>query len=144
MHSAAATFYGAYDQVEVSRLSRSSISLVVIALGVAAVVLLVFIAVDVAAVEAIPAHVDVTSVEWVAGGATLATTGGFTLAGSQTTVLTLSCQGVCYTFSAASASAPFHALALSVVYHPVEYANVTLQAPGSSYTGPLTITLTLG
>jgi hypothetical protein len=144
MHSAAATFYGAYDQVATTRAPRVRIPAWVFGIGVGVLVLLGFVAADVGAFEAIPAKVTVTAVNWFAGSQLLATSPGFTLHSTQTTSLSLTCNLICYRFSAAAVNAPFQVVAFSVVDQPIQFANVTVQAPSSAYSGPLNITLSVG
>ena len=145
MQDAMATFYGGYDQVRSIQPSRVHISTKVMAVGVAALVLVVFITADVSAFETRPAVVQVTVVNWDVENSLLTTSAGFTLHGSQTVTLSLTCSTVCFRFNgAATVSSPFTLLGFTVAYAPIQYANATVQAPSSGYSGPMTIDLGVG
>lgn len=141
MHDSVATFYGGYDQVGLVRRTPLHLPWMAVVLGVAVLTLLSLIAADVAAYEARPASVNLTAVDWYAGSEPLTTSAGFTVHASQSFLLTLTCTSVCYLFSGASVSAPFVLLAFSMTNHPIQYVNVTVQAPASGFQGILTITL---
>jgi hypothetical protein len=143
-HDLVATFYGGYDQVGLSRPLRFRIPRMAVLLAVAGILLCVFIAADVAAYQSLPVNVQVTSVNWFVETEALTTTPGFSLHGSQTTTLTGTCSTLCYRIIGATASAPFTVVGFSVVYHPIQYTNVTVRAPSGAYDGPLTITLEVG
>jgi hypothetical protein len=142
-HDLVASFYGGYDQVGLVRARRWRIPRLTLLMAVAAILLIVFVAADVAAYENLPGNVDVnvTSVSWVSEGSVLTTSGGFALHGSERTTLSLSCSTVCIRFDGATASAPFSVVTFHLSYDPDQYTNVTVQAPTSAYNGPLTITL---
>lgn len=145
MQDTGATFYGGYDQLYAVRRSPMRISAKVFAIAVALLLLLVFVAVDVSALETRPSVVQVTLVNWYAEGSLLTTSGGFSMHSGQTVSLSLTCSAYCYRLNGvASVSAPFTLVGLSVTYAPIQYANVTVQAPASGYDGPLTITLGVG
>jgi len=140
-----ATFYGGYDQVGYLRPTHVRIPVKVLALGTAALVLVVFVAADVSALQSRPALVQVTVVNWYAENALLTTSGGFTMHTSQTVTLSLTCSTFCYRFNGeASVNPPFQLLRFTVAYAPIQYANATVQAPGSGYDGPMTIDLGVG
>ncbi|HLM90712.1 MAG TPA: hypothetical protein VK424_01470 [Thermoplasmata archaeon] len=139
MHSTVASFYGGYDLVVHARPTHRRVRPVFVLLAVAALVLLVFIAADVSAFQALPVAVHVTAVEWFAGTELLTSTGGFTMPSSQSVTLTLTCNFICYEITSATVSAPFHLAGFVVNYAPIQYVNVT--APSGSFTGPLVITL---
>jgi len=140
-----ATFYGGYDQVRAIRPARLHIPTKVLAVGVAALMLVVFVAADISALQSRPAVVQVTVVNWYAENALLTTSGGFTMHASQTVTLSLTCSTYCYRFNGeASVSSPFTLLGVTVAYAPIQYANATVQAPSSGYSGPLTIDLGVG
>lgn len=143
MHDSVATFYGAYDQVGLRRLQRTRTPWVAVVLVLAVLVLIGFVAADVAAYDAGAVTVRVTSVSWYAEGGLLTTSPGFSLHGSQAVTLTLTCNFICYQLSGASVNAPFQLVSFSVTNQPIQYANVTVQAPATSYDGPLTITLSV-
>jgi len=112
---------------------------------IACLVLVGFVAADAAALVRAPAAtVNVTAVEWFIPGALLTTTAGFSMHSSQQVTLTLTCSSVCFRFSGATVYAPFTLVAYSVVYHPVQYANVTVESPSSAYIGPIAIELNVG
>jgi len=116
----------------------------VVLLAAACLVLVGFVASDVSLYSSPPATVQVTAVEWFIPGAPLATTAGFTMHGSEAVTVTLSCNSVCFRFSGATVESPFTLVSFSVVYHPDQYTNVTVQSPSSDYTGPIAIELNIG
>ena len=113
--------------------------------AIASLLLVGFVGADIAAVSQAPAPaVQVTAVEWFVPGAPLATSTGFSMHGSQAVTVTLTCSSLCYRVGGATVFTPFTLLAFSVVYHPIQYVNVTVQSPSSAYSGPLAIELNLG
>ncbi len=110
-------------------------------LAVAVGVLAVLVVADVGAFMSAEGTSHVTSVGWYAEGEFLSSSGGFAVHASSTFTLTITCDLICYNFDSASVSAPFHLVRLSVVNEPIQYTNVTIRAPASGYTGPLSITL---
>jgi len=140
-HDLVASFYGGYEQVGLVHGRRWRIPRTAVLITVAVLVLVIFIAADVAAYENLTATVDVTAVDWVSEGTVLATTAGFALHPDQKSTLTLLCSTVCIRFDGASVSGPFTLVAFSVTYQPDQYTTVTVQAPGGAYSGVLTITL---
>lgn len=112
-------------------------------LGASLVLLVVLIAADVSAYGSATASVRVTAVSWYTEGSLLATSTGFSTHISRTVTLTLTCNLICYNFAGASVSPPFEFVGFSLVNQPIQYANVTLKAPDTSYNGPLVISLTL-
>ena len=141
MHDSVAAFYGGYDQVGFRRHPRSRVPWISVAIAVSAVALLVFVAADVSAYEGVTAEVHVTSVTWYADDVWLATTGGFSAHPSEQFVLSETCQIFCFYFSGASVNAPFTLAQVSIVNVPVQYVNLTIQAPSTTYQGTLNITL---
>jgi len=144
MHDSVATFYGGYEQTGVGRLPRLRVPGVQLAIGVAAVALLMLVASDVAVIDNLPARVQVTSVIWLAGGQLVATTAGFTVVSSHSFTLEETCQLFCFNFDGASVSAPFQLVGVSITNQPVQYANLTIRAPAGAYMGPLSVTLDIG
>ena len=144
MHDSVATFYGGYDQAGLGRLPRLKISRIVLAMAVALLLLVVFVAADVAAIEAFPASVHVTEVNWFIGNQSIANISGFAAHSSQTFVLTETCELFCFNFNGATVSAPFQLVHVSIVNEPIQYTNLTIQAPASAYSGPLAIYLEVG
>ncbi len=144
MHDNVATFYGAYDQVGLHRLPRMRIPWVLVVLVLAIFVLIGLVVADVAAYDSGKVTVQVTSVSWYALGGLLTTSGGFSLHASQTVTLTLTCNSICFRLDGASVSSPFQMVSFAVTQQPVQYANVTVQAPTVSYDGPLSVTLSVG
>lgn len=120
--------------------SRRAIYLI----AASAVVLVLLVAADVALIETAPPAVQVATVIWYAGPASVTTTPGFTVHTSEKFVLSETCELFCYNFNGVTVSAPFHLVALSIVNQPIQYTNVTIQAPPSSYDGMLGITLNIG
>jgi len=110
---------------------------------VAVLVLLGFLATDVAFYENLTAPVVVSYVSWTAEGQQFATSAGFTVHTSQAFNLTIKCTGFCYRFNGAIVGAPFHLISTQIFYYPTEILNLTLRAPSVGYTGPLAITLTV-
>ena len=144
IQDAMASFYGGYDQAGYIRRAPTRISGKLVAIAIATIALLAFVAADVAALESPPVVVKVTVVNWNVESFPLTTAGGFAMHPSQSVSLTLTCSSYCYRFSdSASVSAPFKLVSFSVVYAPIQYTNATVQAPSSGYDGPLTITLGL-
>ena len=141
MHDSVAAFYGGYDQVGVRRLPRLRVRGIQLAIAVSVVALLVFVAADVSAYEAVTAEVHVTSVTWYANAVWLATTGGFAAHPSEKFVLSETCQLFCFYFKGASVNAPFSLVQVSIINVPVQYTNLTIEAPATSYQGTLNITL---
>jgi len=144
MQDAVATFYGGYDRARFIRTSRVRIPVGAVAIGLAAVVLLAFVAADVTAYHNATTPVVVTSVEWYAMGQLLTTSAGFTLHISQTFPLTLACYSLCYRFNSVTVGAPFQVTSSHIVWQPVEYVNATVQAPATGYNGPLIVYLGVG
>ena len=144
MHDPEATFYGGYDQAGVGRLPSLRFSRIGLAIGVAAVALLLLIGSDVVAFDDRIAAVEVTSVNWVVGGHSIASTEGFTAHTSERFLVAETCQIFCYNFDGATVNPPFQLVGMSIVNAPVQYTNLTVRAPGSAYSGPLTITLEVG
>ena len=142
-HDLVASFYGGYDQVGLARARRYRVPRSALVIALAVVLLVVFVAADVAAYESLPVSVSVSSVSWVSEGSVLVTQPGFSMHGGERATLTLTCDSICIKFGGATANAPFSVVAFSVVYHPDQYTNVTIQAPATSYSGGLTITLSV-
>lgn len=111
--------------------------------AVAVAVLGVLVAADVGAYESAQAISHVTAVSWYAAGEFLSSESGFSVHASTTFTLTLTCNSICYNFDGATVSAPFHVVGFSVMNQPIQYTNVTVRAPASAYTGPMSITLGL-
>jgi len=143
MHDSVAAFYGGYDQVGLVRARQLRVPWVSLGAGFAALVLVAFVAADVSALSNGAATVQVTNVNWYALGGILVTTGGFSMPAHHSTVLTLTCTDLCFRVSGAVVSPPFTSTAFSVVYEPMQYVNVTVLAPSSSFQGPLSITLVI-
>lgn len=114
-----------------------------VVLAVAVGLLAVFVVADVGAYMTDEGTSHVTAVSWYAEGVFLSSSGGFAVHASKTLTLTITCDFICYNFNSASVSAPFHLVSFSVVNQPIQYTNVTIRAPASGYTGPLSITLGL-
>jgi len=113
--------------------------------GVACLVLIGFVAADVGVLTQAPAAtVEVTMVEWFVPGAPLATSSGFSMHSSQSVAVSLSCSSLCYRVGGVTVYAPFTLVSFSVVNHPIQYVNVTVQSPSFAYTGPIAIELSLG
>jgi len=144
MHDSVATFYGGYDQIGLARSNPLQISRVGLVVALAAVVLLILVAADVAAFTSPPATVRVSAVNWYAEGQLLTTAPGFSAHASQSVKLSLTCNTICFRINGASVSAPFSLAAFSVVNQPVQYVNVTVTTPPTGFSGPLTITLHVG
>ena len=138
-----ANFYGGYDPSGLPQLPRLGIRPIHIAIIVAVIALLIFVAADASAAESLAPNVHVTSVSWWADGTELTTSAGFTVRASQTFLLSVTCQVFCYDFDGATVGLPFHLVRVAIVSQPVQFTNLTIQAPSSAYDGPLTITLEL-
>jgi hypothetical protein len=113
--------------------------------AIAGLVLLGFLSADVALYEGSPTVVvQVTAVEWFIPGTSLATTAGFVMHASERVTVTLTCSTTCVRISGATVQSPFTLVGFSVVYHPDQYTNVTVQSPSTSYMGPIAIELSVG
>ncbi len=143
MHDSVATFYGGYDQVAMRRFGPARIPWTRVAIVVAAALLLLFVAADVAAFATPPATVRITEVAWYAEGGLLTSTSGGTVRAGATFVATLTCSTLCFRVSGVTAAEPFSVVSVSVVDSPLQWVNVTVRAPTSSYDGPLALTIVL-
>ena len=141
MHDSVATFYGGYDQVGMVRGERWRTPWLRVAIVFAVIALILVIAADVAAFESPPTVVRVTSVEWYEGPIPLVTGPGFTVHPSQIVVLAISCAAICFPFHGVNVSAPFVLVSFTTTLPPIQNATVTVRAPATAYSGPLTITL---
>ena len=147
-HDPVATFFGGYDQVGSLRRSRFDgpplhVSRNTLAIGIAAMALLAFVAADVSALENPPVVVKVTSVEWYALGFVIASSGGFNVRASQTIALSETCEGICLPVVGVSVASPFTLVRDTIVDQPVQWVNLTVRAPATSYDGNLSVTLAL-
>jgi hypothetical protein len=113
-------------------------------LAAAIVALVVLVAADVTLIANPAPTVQVVTVIWYAGPASLVTSNGFTIHASQKFVLSETCSLFCASFKGASVSAPFSLVGLSIVNQPIQYVNLTIQAPAAKYDGMLGITLDIG
>lgn len=143
MYDPQAAFYGGYDRTNLTTRPLLRIRWIQFGLGLAVVVLVLFVAADAYAISAAPVNVTVSSVSWTTAGAELATTSGLTVHGGQTFTVSLSCASLCYRFVGATASAPFAVVGFTTELQPIQFTNVTIRAPSSEFTGALTITLAL-
>ena len=116
----------------------------VLAISLAVIALLGFLAADFALAENLPGSVTVSGVYWYEAGQQFATSAGFALHTSQTFNLTFRCTGFCYRYDEVSVGAPFHLVSTRFFYYPSEFLNITVQAPSVGYSGPLAVTLTIG
>lgn len=114
-----------------------------VVVAVAIAVLGVLVAADVGAYESAQGISHITTVNWYAAGGFLSSETGFSVHASSTFTLTLTCNSICYNFNGATVSAPFQVVGFSLVNQPIQYTNVTVRAPASAYTGPMSITLGL-
>ena len=112
--------------------------------AVAVVVLLGFVATDVAYYENVTAPVQVTAVNWYTEGQLVGTSHGFILHTSEVFNLTFTCVGLCYRYNGAVIGSPFRLVSTQIFYYPTEFLNITIQAPSTGYSGPLAVTLTVG
>ena len=115
-----------------------------IVFGAAVGALVMFTVMDVSLYQNLTAPVQVSTVSWITEGQQFATSAGFTLHTSQAFNLTLTCNGFCYRFNGALVSAPFSLVNTQIYYYPGEFVNITAKAPSSGYSGPLSVTLTVG
>jgi len=141
-HDPVATFYGGYDQIGIRWVRRQRVPWAGVAITLAAIVLIVFVAADVAAFESRPAVVTVTTVTWYAETIDLVSGPGFTMHSGQHVTLPFQCISICFPFTGASVNAPFQLVGFTHTPPPVQNVNVTVQAPSGAYSGPLTIVLT--
>jgi len=137
------TAYGEHAQLRFLRPARLGSPSVSVIVGVVLGILIVFVSADVTLYASQPIPVQVTAVEWFIPGAPLTTTSGFSMHGSEWVTVSLLCSTVCIRFSGATVEPPFTLESFSVVYHPDQYTNVTVQSPSSSYTGPIAIELNI-
>jgi hypothetical protein len=143
MYDPQAAFYGGYDRLRPTSPPLPRIRSVQFGIGVAVLALLVFVTADAYAISAAPVNVHVTSVAWTTEGIDLATTSGLTVHGGQTFTVSLTCASLCYRFVGATANSPFTVVGFSTELQPIQFTNVTVQAPSSAFTGALTISLAL-
>jgi hypothetical protein len=143
MYDPQAAFYGGYDRTALTSRPLLRIRGIQLAIGLAVTILVLFVAADAYAFSAGPVNVRVTSVAWTANGIDLATTSGFTVHAGQSFTVSLSCASLCYRFVGATANAPFTVVAFSTELQPIQFTNVTVQAPSNAFTGALTISLAL-
>ena len=141
MYDSMANFYGGYERAGLIR--PVHVPWIALTIGISGLVLLGFVAADVAAVQNRPVSIEITAVDWDAYGGLLATTTGFSMHASQITTLTLLCSTVCLRFNGATVSSPFVLVTFALSYSPDQYTNVTVQAPVTGFTGPLTISLSV-
>ena len=144
MSGPSTTTYGQHGHLHALRLPRLGTPSTSLVIGVGLGVLMVFVSADVAIYASQPVIVQVTAVEWFIPGTALATTSGFSMHNSEWVTVTLTCSSVCFRFSGATVETPFTLESFSVVYHPIQYVNVTVESPPSSYTGPIAIELNVG
>jgi hypothetical protein len=142
LRSAAAAFYDPY--VGESRRRSIRIPATVAAVAIAAMFLIGLVAADVATYEALPVKIAITQVNWLVGNVTVGNVSGFTVAGGHVFPENLECEIFCPVFHTARVNAPFTVLSSTFAYPWYEYVNLTIQAPGSAYSGPLNITLSVG
>jgi hypothetical protein len=142
LRSAAAAFYDPY--VGESRHRSIRISAAAAAIAVAGLFLVGLVAADVATYEALPVKVAITQVNWLVGNISVGNVSGFTVTGGHTFPEDLECEIFCPAFHHASVNAPFVVESSTFAYPWFEYVNLTIQAPGTPYSGPLDITLSLG
>ncbi len=140
-HDPQAAFYGGYDRTNLAQRPLFAIKRVHVALSLATAVLVLFLAADVLVISAAHSTIKITSVSWTADGTGLATTSGFTVRGGQVFAVSLTCASVCYPFVGAAANAPFSVVSFTTELQPIQFTNVTVRAPTSSYYGVLIITL---
>jgi hypothetical protein len=109
-------------------------------IGLAGILLLGLLVADASALYATPVKVTVTEIQWFVGNYSVGNQSGFTIAGGHTFSESLTCQLFCPTFKSARVNAPFTLVSDTFAYPWYEYANLTIQAPNSDYSGPLDIT----
>ena len=136
--------YGRYSHLHRLRLPHLSTRSTSLITGVGVGILIVFASTDATLYAAAPAAVQVTAVEWFIPGAALTTTAGFSMHASEQVTVTLTCSTVCFRFSGATVESPFTLVSYSVVYHPIQYTNVTVESPSHSYSGPIAIEMNIG
>lgn len=140
-HDVTALFYDGYDQIGLLRPSHHRISRMAVAIGLAGVALLVFVAADVSALSSLPARVTVTQVNWFVLGTLIGSSQGFSLYSSQSTELSETCTLFCYNVSGVSVAPPFALVKSTIENLPVQWINLTVKAPAAAYDGNLSITL---
>lgn len=113
----------------------------VLGIACASFVLLAVVATDVGVATAVPVKVTVTQVNWFVGNISIGNGSGFTVQGGRDVALGLVCEIFCPKFVGANVSSPFTLVNATFAYPWNEYANVTVRAPPSDYTGSLSIVL---
>lgn len=113
----------------------------VLAIAVAAIVLVSIGAADVGVALSPAVKVTVTQVNWFVGNLSVGNQSGFTMEGGHTVSLGLVCEIFCPKFDGMTISSPFTLVSDTIAYPWNEYVNVTVGAPASTYTGPLSIVL---
>jgi len=144
MSGPSSTTYGQHGHLHALRLPRLGTPSASLVIGVSLGILMVFVSADVTLYASQPVIVQVTAVEWFIPGGALATTSGFSMHNSEWVTVTLTCSSVCFRFNGATVESPFALESFSVVYHPIQYVNVTVQSPSFAYSGPIAIELNLG
>ena len=150
MRDGVAVFYDPYSSpyaLERRRWGRHApdsafhLSRAAIAVALAGTVLLGLLAADASAFYASPVKVTVTEIQWFVGNYSVGNQSGFSIVGGHTFTESLVCQLFCPEFTGARISSPFALVNDTLAYPWYEYANLTIRAPSSAYSGPLDITL---
>lgn len=141
MRSSAAAFYDPYLGESLRPYLR--ITPAVAAIAVTSLALTGLVAADIGAFESIPAKVSIQQVNWFVGNVSVGNESGFSILGGHTFPENLVCEIFCPQFGRASVNAPFTLVSATFAYPWFEYVNLTIRAPGSSFSGPLNITLTV-
>lgn len=108
----------------------------------AALLLTGFVVTDVGLASSLPAKVTVTQVNWFVGNLSAGNSSGFSVAAGHSFVVSLVCTIFCVQFVGVSVASPFSLVNDTITVAWFEYVNVTVRAPGSSFDGPLAVTLT--
>lgn len=110
-----------------------------LAIALVSVLLVGLVAADASAFYSIPTKVTITGIQWFVGNFSVGNQSGFTVLGGHTFVEQLVCQIFCPTFTSATINSPFALVNDTLAYPWFEYANLTVRAPTSAYSGPLSI-----
>ncbi len=121
------------------RLTKGVLSIVV-----AGGLLVGLVAADASVYYALPVKVTVTEVRWFVGNYSVGNQSGFSIESGQKFTQDLVCEIFCPAFTGVAIGSPFALVNDTFAYPWFEYANLTIAAPNSAYTGPLTIVLEVG
>lgn len=110
-----------------------------VAIAVAGLLLLGFVAADASAYFSLPTKVTITEVQWYVANYSLGNQSGFSVLSGHAFTEDAVCEIFCVAFTGAVVDSPFVLENATFAYPWFEYANLTIRAPDASYSGPLEI-----